>query len=65
MTNTRNPYKPFLRNVHVRRIFIITLWAPLEALIIIPLVALIAAWGELESEMPNLIRAFKDGKSYE
>jgi hypothetical protein len=65
MTNTRNPYKPFLRNVYVRRIFIITLWAPLEALIIIPLVALNAAWEELESEMPKLIRAFKDGKSYE
>jgi hypothetical protein len=65
MTNTSNPYKPFLRNVHVRRIFIIILWAPLEALLIIPLVALNAAWEELESEVPNLIRAFKDGKSYE
>jgi hypothetical protein len=64
MTNKRNPYKPFLRNVHVRRIFIITV-QPLWIMLFLPIVALKSAWEDLKNEVPDLIRAFKDGNSYD
>ena len=64
MISTRNPFRKYLRNVHVRRIFMITMM-PLWILIIIPMVALKAVWEELENGIPSIIRAIKDGNSYD
>ena len=64
MISTRNPFRKYLRNVHVRRIFMITMM-PLWILIIIPIVALKAVWEELENGIPSIISAIKDGNSYD
>ena len=64
MISTRNPYRSYLGNVHVRRIFMITMM-PLWILIIIPMVALKAVWEELENGIPSIISAIKDGNSYD
>jgi hypothetical protein len=64
MTNKRNPYRPLLRNVHVRRIFIITVQL-LWIIVFIPIVAFKSVCEELKNEVPDLIRAFKDGNSYD
>ena len=64
MTSKLNPYRSHLRNVHVRRIFMI-IALPLWLLVIIPIVALTAALKELENEIPSIIRAIKDGNSYD
>jgi len=64
MISTRNPFRKYLRNVHVRRIFMITMM-PLWILIIIPIVALKSVWEELENGIPSIISAIKDGNSYD
>jgi len=64
MISTRNPFRKYLRNVHVRRIFMITMM-PLWILVIIPIVALKAVWEELENGIPSIISAIKDGNSYD
>ena len=64
MTTKRNPYKPFLRNVHVRRIYTITIF-PLWILFEIPIVALKSIWKDLKVGMSGIIEAIKDGNSYD
>ena len=64
MTTKRNPYTPYLRNVHVRRIFMLTAF-PLWALLIIPIVAIKSVWEELGEGIPSAIEAIKDGNSYD
>ena len=64
MTHKRNPYRPLLRNVHVRRIFIITVQL-LWIIVCIPIIAFKSVCEELKREVPSLIRAFMDGNSYD
>lgn len=64
MISTRNPYRSYLGNVHVRRIYMI-IALPLWIMLIIPMVALQATLKELENEIPSIISAIKDGNSYD
>jgi len=64
MTTKRNPYKPFLRNVHLRRIYTITIFL-LWILFEIPIVAIKSVWEELKEGIPSMIKAIKDGNSYD
>ena len=64
MTSKRNPYTSYLRNVYVRRIFMLTAF-PLWTLLIIPIVAIKSVWEELKEGIPNAIEAIKDGNSYD
>ena len=63
MTAKRNPYRPSLRNVHVRRIYTITIFS-LWILFEIPIVALKSVWEELKLGIPSVIKVLKDGDSY-
>ena len=63
-TRRRNPYRPFLRNVHIRRIFILT-FLPVWIVIYLPLVAIQACMETVKEIISGVMFAIKDGNSYD
>jgi hypothetical protein len=64
MTTKRNPYTPYLRNVYVRRIFMLTVF-PLWIVLIIPIIAIKSVWEDLGKGISDAIETIKDGNSYD
>ena len=63
-TRRRNPYRPFLRNVHVRRIYMLTV-LPVWIVICLPLVALKPCMETVKEIISEVMLAIKDGNSYD
>ena len=63
-TPRRNPYRPFLRNVHVRRIYMLTV-LPVWIVLCLPLIASKPCMKTVKEIMAEVMFAIKDGNSYD
>jgi hypothetical protein len=59
-----NPYRSFLRNSRVRRLYLITVIPPL-ALLSIPAFAVAGVWDGLKDTLLTAFKAFKDPINYD
>lgn len=64
-TRRRNPYRHFLRNVHVRRIYMLTALPPVWLVLFIPLIASKDRVNTAKNVISEIMLAFKDGNSYD
>jgi hypothetical protein len=59
-----NPYRPWLRNVYVRRLFVVTIVPIILIFVAIPIIAFEAVARELPRIFKVNLNAIKDGNSY-
>ena len=60
----RCPYLRFLRNVHIRRLYMLTV-VPVWIILIIPVAAAKGIFDELEAGIVDTIKAIQDPNSYD
>ena len=60
----RCPYRRFLRNVHIRRLYMLTV-VPLWTVLIIPVAAAKGIADELNAGIADIIKAIQDPISYD
>jgi hypothetical protein len=65
MIAKRNPYRPWLRNVYVRRIFGVTIAPLIIVFVAIPVISFKAVAEELPDLIKETLNAIKDGKTYD
>jgi len=60
----RCPYRRFLRNVHIRRLYMLTV-VPVWIILIIPVAAAKGIFDELKAGIVDTIKAIQDPNSYD